>query len=384
MTFLQRVLTRALLVAFMPVTACDGRAPSQPVDASNADGGISGPDFVDQLARAACVAISRCGEADLVETRSFAGVGEACVRRMTPRLTVGYRTELALIEAGRVRVDGQRLGPCLQAIRSTCTRVATLVSGGICSRLFAGVVAGDGGCSDSLECANDGWCEFPPAPNDGCGRCRPGKPLGSPCTLDLECARAGSTSGVVCSAAAGFRCTPLDIRPEAASGGACGVASSAAAVQVGPCGPALWCDITDDSRTGTCTAAVAAGAACEQGRSVCQDGHICPASVATCQPQTIADRPGAPCSDDGETAICNHYEGLTCQEGTCRPLSGRDQPCAEDGECAFGLFCDQVALRCQAPRPEGAPCQNDAECSNERCASGPGSAMGICQTRICQ
>jgi hypothetical protein len=377
-------LLTAIVLAVMSAIGCEGNAPRLTADGGTTDGPRNSGDFVERLARAACVAISRCGEADLVETRSFAGTGELCVQRMTPRLAVGYRTELALVAAGRARVDEDRLARCLETIRTTCTRVATLVSGGVCSRLFAGI-AGDGaGCSDSLECADEGWCEVSPATADGCGRCRPPKPPGSPCTQDLECSRAGSPAGVVCSGAAGFRCTRLDIAPEASAGQRCGTVSSPAMISVGPCGPGLWCDITDDdSRTGVCRELVAAGAACEEGRSVCQDGHVCRDPVSTCQALSIADAAGQSCNDASGSAICNHYAGLYCDAGTCHALAAAGQPCADDTSCAFGLFCDQQSHRCQSPRPDGAPCQNDADCTNERCASTPGTPDGVCRARVC-
>jgi hypothetical protein len=378
--------TAAVLSCLVLVAGCEGSAGRLAGDGGSSDAPAGGEDFIERLARAACVAISRCGEADLVETRSFAGTGERCVQRMRPRLAVGYRTELALVQAGRVRVDGDRLDHCLQTIATTCTRVATLVSGGVCTRLFAGIAADGAGCSDSLECANDGWCEFPAVASDGCGRCRPGKPLGSPCTLDVECSRTASPAGVVCAAAAGFRCTRLEIGPEAAAGERCGVVSSAAAVSVGPCGPALWCDVTDDSRTGVCRDPVVPGAPCEQGRSVCQDGHVCPDSVSTCQSLSIAELPGQACNAATGSPICNHYDGLFCDAGTCHALARPGEACADDTSCAFGLFCDQLSHLCQSPRPEGAPCQNDADCTNERCASAPGApatAGGVCQARVC-
>jgi hypothetical protein len=382
--------TAAILLGSLALAmGCEGSAPRLAADGGGADAPSGGEDFIDRLARAACVAISRCGEADLVETRSFAGTGERCVQRMRPRLAVGYRTELALVQAGRARIDGDRLDRCLQTIASTCTRVATLVSGGVCSRLFAGTAADGAACSDILECANDGWCEVPAGAGDGCGRCRPGKPLGARCTLDLECSRAGAPAGVLCAASAGFRCTALEIAPEAAAGENCGLVSSAALVSVGPCGPALWCDVTDDSRTGVCRDLVQPGAPCEQGRSVCQDGHICPESVSTCQPLEIADLPGQACNDVTGSTICNHYEGLFCEAGTCQSLSRPGEACADDTSCAFGLSCDHSSHLCQSPRPDGAACLNDADCTNERCAAtpiAPGAAVttgGVCQARVC-
>jgi hypothetical protein len=384
------LLTAATLATTLTMTlasGCEGNAPRIATDGGVADGPSSSGGFVDRLARAACVAISRCGEADLVETRSFAGTGELCVQRMTPRLAVGYRTELALVEGGRAQIDEDRLARCLDTIRTTCTRVATLVSGGVCSRLFAGTTAPGGACSDSLECAEEGWCEIPPASADGCGRCRPPKELGSRCAQDLECSRAGFPAGVVCAAAAGFRCTRLDIAPEAAAGQACGTVSSAAMISIGSCGPGLWCDIdNDDSRTGVCHELVAPGAPCEEGRSVCQDGHVCSDSASTCQALRIADGAGQSCNDaGGGSAICNHYAGLFCDAGTCHALGATGQACADDTGCGFGLFCDQQSHRCQSPRPDGTPCENDAECTNERCALTSGAtAAGICQARVCR
>ena len=386
--------TAVLLGCALVSLACDGSARQGGAE-GNGDGGMNTAEastaaqaFVDQLAQAACVAIARCGEADLTETRSYTGTGETCVKRMRPRLAVGYRTEVALAAAGRARPDAARIARCLETIRGTCIRVSTLVSGGVCTRLFTGTVPEGGACSDSLECApdavgNDGWCEVSQGATDGCGQCRPSRPPGARCTQDQECSRADAPEGVVCSAGAGLRCTRLDIGPEAAAGQRCGTFSSAELISQVPCGAGLWCDITDDSRSGVCRPPVAAGAPCEQGRSVCQDGHVCPESVSTCQPFIISDMVGATCSDDGSSPVCNHYASVTCKQGSCRPLGAEGDSCAGEVDCDFGLFCDDASARCLRPGAEGSPCQDDSDCIDERCLAPPGSNEGTCRARTC-
>ena len=69
-----------------------------------------------------------------------------------------------------------------------------------------------------------------------------------------------------------------------------------------------------------------------------------------------------------------------CDFNTCRLRARDGEPCAFNGECEQGLFCDFAAApaaRCAAPRAIGEACSGNASCQSNRCT--PGICAGALQ-----
>lgn len=122
--------------------------------------------------------------------------------------------------------------------------------------------------------------------------------------------------------------------------------------------PSNNCDIDDDC---------AAGQYCHPGcvplKPSCETEADC-SEDAICLAGFCIGGEVVPCQDD---ATCEVWaEGVSCQDGVCKPIGG----CVLDSQCDEGEYCHGICL----PMPEPPECKVDADCQ-------PGH---ICQSEECR
>ena len=182
-------------------------------------------------------------------------------------------------------------------------------------------------------------------------------PDGQPCTINQECATAGS----LCIRADATMCAPLLCTGLSPVGGSCDPLGCAA--------PAAC-----DTKTNTCVAGVYGdlGATCSYDPTMlCKDGLDCEyvgnATTGTCQMAPPTPTPPA-CQSDFD---CNVFYEFC--DTTCKPRIAEGQPCTDHPMgCQVLTVCDAVTNRCSAAGHIGQACggfvsQNG---SFEYCAAG--------------
>ncbi|MEZ4265733.1 MAG: hypothetical protein R3F39_05090 [Myxococcota bacterium] len=149
------------------------------------------------------------------------------------------------------------------------------------------------------------------------------------------------------------------------------------------CAPGLACRGLAPTTVGVCAPPARRGRACQTG--------IDPLAALTRQEGTSAAHPecegfcarhlcqdatplGEPCQTNLQCGPNAHCEGGTCQPGA----EAAEGAACIDGGCPRDTRCiDKI---CQKPKPEGAPCQSDAQCQGG-CLKPPDATEGQCGTR---
>jgi len=223
----------------------------------------------------------------------------------------------APVRAGRRSFDAAAAGDCLAAIGRIIGDCS--LDGddwpGPCDRMFVGLVAAGGDCTDDLDCRAglECWSDLCTAlPREGTA-CLDG----SYCATDHFCGGGGLCHAVRRAGGAcpegGEACaddlycdTRTDVcAPYVASGGACGHASWA-------CDDDLYCS----PATSTCRPVPGVGGDCADSSGDCAEGAYCDA-LMTCRARLPA---GASCADS------EHCLSDDCVGGFCEPVSGGDCP----------------------------------------------------------
>src|SRR6185503_5452029 len=110
---------------------------------------------------------------------------------------------------------------------------------------------------------------------------------------------------------AGQACADYAVGAVAAAGQPCGFLDPSTST---PCGSGAWCD-----RSGTCRAALAAGAACTSTNDVCETGLLCQQQTTgpACATMVVAKNAGDACGTSLPSAVCDPFLSLECVAGAC-------------------------------------------------------------------
>ncbi len=208
--------------------------------------------------------------------------------------------------------------------------------------------------------------------------------------IGAACAFSGQCESTFCAVLRGSSCGKCAAVPKV--GDSCSTTTEGGE----GCGPTLHC-----GKSGTCTAFVASGGACDKD-SVCENGMACVtakgAAKGTCQ--AFAATEGATCDFRTETApSCDRSLGLWCPTaGKCAKVvnfAKSGEPCGlidatTYATCTFGSSCDVPTGgagkgTCVGPSAPGGPCDisgGGASCvTGGRCVtSGDGGTTGTCVT----
>jgi hypothetical protein len=290
-------------------------------------------DFRDQLAKASCDRMIRCG---------LLGVSERAQCPPMDLIVPPEEVDVA-VQKGRLRFFSDAAQSCIDAVngapcddQALAYRVAMhchhvvepgVDVGGMC---IAGECEG-GVCQESqpgcagvcLGFAEPGMaCLDAGPPGNTCdptvaycaGTCQQKKQPGEACANDFEC---------------GYGWFCID--------GKCGDAvftkvGSACGDTMPPCEENSYCA----SPGGVCTAQVEKGKPCDGSALACKPGAIC--RGGTCQPWLDVNQP---CTQLGGASGCPTSQA--CSQGVCvsfaPPQKGLDQRCDDDSGCLSGLFC---------------------------------------------
>jgi hypothetical protein len=306
-----------------------------------------------EIARAYCERAARCGGGD-------AAAIERCRAKLEAALHASAWNVDEAQAAGRVTIDGGKLGACTAAIRDgDCSQFFADASA--CNSVLVGKVAVGGACAESSECVSG-----------------------------ATCARATSTSG--CPGT----CTALPTAGQPCAGGKCGTG--------------LYCGGT--AAMPVCAARLGEGSPCSSATQ-CQEGLTCrePAVGAAkiCRAYGTAGQPcggflghdcqrGLDCDTSRSPAVCitrvgegqpcrassNCTDGLVCIAGSCaKPLAiGATCTPSGSGGCAFGLVCDRATSTCAAPTVrEGTSCSTSSECEEGTDAKALYCDAGTCRAK---
>lgn len=362
-------------------TAALGAAMASGACGSSTDGGAGGPTGsveLDELpplvAEALCTAYERC----LGPLAAGTFVTQDCVGEQTKAFEDGSLNDLKkAVEGGKATYDPAKAGACLDAIKGLSCSSFDLDTVPACNDAVKGTVADGGDCESDEECAAVGsHCAIEAA----CpGKCTAGKPAGSPCETEEQCA-----SGLECTVAG--TCAKPAARGEACEG------DTSPSCQIG-----LACVGSDSGSPGTCREpsdlfSEPVGSPCDlEASTLCVVGASCVVTgigangiTSECKAGVASGAAcnlGAPdvCPDD---EVCNLTieQLMTGQtEGKCVPLPGAGQPCSEAfgaPSCSSGNRC--VEGRCVAIQRIGGKCTDDSACYSDRCANGTCQAPDAC------
>ncbi len=245
---------------------------------------------------------------------------------------------LAAIDNGTVLFNESEARQCLASLGGTCEDFEPESDNEHCELVFTGTVPGGGACGISAQCISQ-QCQFMNCPVDGCctGMCV-GDTAPVPTRLGDSCASSSCDAGycddvtLVCTAPkpTGSTCTDDD---ECAVG---------------------ICD-------GVCTELPGAGEPCvgsSESRACNSIGLYCGAA-GTCEPYALE---GETCN---QTTVCSPV--YQCLAGACelRPTLGDTCQPNTSLDCIDKSWCDPATMRCTAPKPDGATCQESDECTGD-------------------
>jgi hypothetical protein len=299
------------------------------------------------------------------------------------------------IGESRIRVDGEMLRICTEAITTAVCVEATTVSADqncvppdptqvVCDygKLFVGQV-GEGGhcatggtsireCADGLFCLNrgiDGVCVQLGKQGDYCfdngecletlycnqltGTCQPRRKLGETCAFNDS----AQTDSVVIPCEDPLQCDPF------------------ARVCVSQCEEGYSCSADRDcDKNKGLRCIVGFCDSVRQEDQPCVDDNDCDSALRcelNADPASSYSRVCVPKLDNNVAGCVAHADCSSnfCSAGTCRPQVTPPGACpsADDHQCAGG-FCASSGY-CVALLADGAPCQGDTECQSGACVS---------------
>jgi hypothetical protein len=355
--------TNAYALALLLLSACDG--------------GVAIEDFPAENAEVVCTLLQDCIPSDLAGGADSFTNCTIDVEGSTLAALPNYED---LIARGVIDYDASAAADCIAATRDLGCDVTVSVTPAACELIFNGTTAIGSPCSLDDECAGEAFCAGANCPSTA-GVCTERRPSGDDCTSDGQC-----VSGLACEAGT---CRA----PASMSGGACG----------GPGG--LNCPLDEvcvgdnDATAGTCQTIESLrtggeGDTCDPltGESLCEAGLACALVGASatgmamfeCRPRASA---GAACN----LAIPNHCPdnqycaGISLTQppdfdGTCTALPLEGDDCLESEACASGLECvmNGEAATCTRLRDNGEACEVAGQCFSGSCVSGTCSAPELC------
>lgn len=332
------------------------------------DPGIPLEEVPGELAETLCERQIACSP--LVEI--LVGSAEQCAAEWEKRIRQSsFDSMIDAVDDGRVTYDGRQAEACLDAWENVeCVELH--LDPEACSTVFTGSVPRGGECVIDQECEGDSICSF----DDSCpGACTSRLAAGEVCDgNDDRCAE-----GLVCSEATD-RCA----RP-GAEGDPCGGGVEA------QCAGALYCQGEDDATDtpGECVPQEEVFAGAEGESCSFDDGALCGPGLS-CVFEGEGD--GFVCrrpNEDGscrlgfpaQCAVGEYCEGIDVAggvvDGTCAPLPGANEPCAQGLFCATGHVCREA--ECRALRENGQTCQANLECYSGYCVDGGCAPSVACE-----
>lgn len=312
--------------------------------------------------------------------------GDACSQYFDA--LYGYETRCSLGEAAKTNANRARFmtvcanilnAPGASSIGAALSSCAAKVNGASCNDSaecdelegVTGSLPDGSACLEDYQCASGG-CD---AKGNQCGKCVARAAVGQPCTPSIGCvkgsscvvqndtgtcreiviAKAGedcsSTDGLVIECDKGLGCAfgsdytqPGKCQPLQPAGGTCRFVSD--------CQAGLICVVQDAGDAGVCGAGTPAGGDCSFDRPNCARGLIC--------------------GDDGKCTAEVYVEtGQTCD---------RTHSCLR-GRCTNGALDSGAKGICEAPIPDGAPCEeySSSNPTPKDCDSYAECINGTCQ-----
>jgi hypothetical protein len=253
--------------------------------------------------------------------------------------------------AGRLEFDGGSAKLCEDALAAQgCDPTArdARVVPEPCLAMFRGRVTDGDPCSFDQECASS-RCELPVCDEGVCcvGRCGPTRPrghAGDACDRSSECIDGYCDTDHTCHALG---------------------AAAASCARDEQCGYGLACLQASPSLPGSCGALPRLGELCPYRRCAELD-TTCDASMRCVK----LGLPGAPCMAHGD---CSPFAECDMTRHACVELPTLGEPC--DVACAGEAWCDRetqpAAPICNAPQPNGTPCDEADKCATQSCKPGP-------------
>ncbi len=328
------------------------------------------------LSEAVCDALFRC----VPLQNAFLGSVETCAELFEAEFTAAsFGMIQDAVEEERVSYDQEAAQRCIDAISDAdCTEIDLRYIDD-CGDVFTGTVQRGEECILDDECIGESFCRF----DDSCpGTCSDLLSAGESCLDDKHC-----DPGLVCSEATARCVEPSSV------GEPCGMGEPQCAL------PYICLGEDEDAgEPGVCVAAEQAlsreeGEACVfigEDPALCQEGLACRVEdinltdgvVSVCRAMVAA---GEECGL-ALPSMCEsgHYcDGIDIEagefSGTCMPLPGSGDSCAEDlfTPCQVGLIC--LDGTCTERKNNGQSCNVDTECLSDNCADGGCAPLSPCE-----
>lgn len=362
--------------------------------------------FTAKIYEAMCTAMITCGGG------AFATL-EGCMGFLSSQMEGqdGPAGIVALVKAGTVTYDAVAAGKCM-GMYTNCALISSGKAPGDCAAVFTGTLSDGAACTEDEACKS-GYCKQSDMLDSSCpGVCAAQGKVGAACQEDDGCEGSLLCIGEVCAAAGGK------------SGDPCSGNS---------CGDGLYC-ASADGPTNTCQPKLSANMPCADEKA-CKPGLFCGMSTSgdeqICQPQAKLGEPcggasgsgggsggfgsdafGAPIGPCEGSAICASpgigkpsvcvakvKVGEACSSdaqcggmdvqcaglsdgkpGTCQPLPGKEQACAQPDftkgqlfTCQLPLVCDAASSKCVDPPGAGQSCllfcAKGLTCSGGKCTA---------------
>jgi hypothetical protein len=317
-----RAMKRALLVlALFPVAAC------------SSDDGIAAKDLPTQLIKADCKNAVTC---------QLAPDEASCEASLQANSTQLLTLEAA-IAANHVKYDSSKAAACVsERANASCAfqgfMLSKPTSSDPCNEVFVGLVAANGACFDSLECANGGLCSITNPQCDPTTTCCPGTCMAPPAKIAI-----GQTCQATSDCVTGAYCTDTTKQCAAVVSGV-----GTACAGIDGCADPLVCNFDQGtSMFTTCYQQAARGAACDTTKiAPCADERdYCDTTTMKCT-QNVS--PGATCNGTNG-ATCVGY--ADCTNGSCVAKATAGQTCTVNqfgqSNCLGALACNGGS--CQLP-----------------------------------
>jgi hypothetical protein len=341
--------------------------------------GCAGPDLTrveqraDRLSETLCNwALHCCNNSELLDVLGLDddNDGRDLVLRIRSRpadcreiVTAGLADATARLanseRAGRVELDDQAFNECLDFVNGRvgdCTLsdpevISELPEQCTLETLVTGLVPIGEACANDYECADELVCRR----TGELGICGEPRAAGESCSSGLSCA-----SGLYCSELGVSFCTD----PNEANNGFCEDDLDCAAT--------AFC-----ASDGRCAAKRAAGEGCEQNRA-CESG-LCDPRTDRCLASVAV---GAPCAVDGECGVGNFCDTSAGDQDVCVALvqAAEGERCAATGvRCEDGLACENGI--CVPGTGPGGWCDL-AGAGSEYCPDGQYCEDNLCVDRL--
>jgi len=185
------------------------------------------------------------------------------------------------------------------------------------------------------------------------------KPNGATCVLGNECGSNNCVDGTCCENSCTGSCLTCKN-----STGSCVLAAAGT-------------DIRKNCGSGDCAGTCDGQGGCNYPAA----GKVC--GTAGCASDGVIHQPGT-CDGAGKCAndVLQSCNGFKCYHDTTDNMDKCATSCANDPNCQFAYFCDNLA-KCPIDFEDGHVCDRDAQCSSNHCAIAPGDTTGVCCNRDC-